>query len=177
MSDHARPNDRGSEQTDLPTSVSNMLEEARMLLPGAQALFGFQLIVVFDQSFGERLSIAEQHLHLAATVLTAIAIGLLMAPAAYHRQAEPQSVSLHFLGMASRQITWGTVPLAIALCLEIYLIATLIATNPLVTIAVTGVVVVIFGALWYVQPRRAMSLSTAHSAHEQGRFEKRGAAD
>lgn len=177
MSDRAEPDDGGVQQTDLPTSVGNMLEEARMLLPGAQTLFGFQLIVVFEQSFGERLSTAEQHLHLAATVLTTLAIGLLMAPAAYHRQAEPRSVSLHFLGMASRQLTWGTVPLAVALCLEIYLIATLIATNSFVTIAATGVVVVIFGALWYVLPRRAMSSSARHGAHEQGRFEKRGAAD
>jgi hypothetical protein len=157
MSNLARPNDGGFEQTDLPTSVSNMLEEARMLLPGAQTLFGFQLIVVFEQSFGERLSTAEQHLHLAATVLTAISIALLMAPAAYHRQVEPQSVSLRFLGSASRQLTWGTAPLAIALCFEIYLIATLIATNWLVTTAATGLLVVMFGLLWYVLPRRATS--------------------
>lgn len=166
MSDRARSNDGGFQRTDLPTSVGNMLEEARMLLPGAQTLFGFQLIVVFEQSFGERLSTVEQHLQLTATVLTAIAIGLLMAPAAYHRQVEPQSVSLRFLGLASRQLTWGTVPLAIALCLEIYLIATLIATTRYVVIAATGTIVLVFGALWYVLPRRATSPREAPGAYE-----------
>ncbi len=156
----------GFQRTDLPTSVSNMLEEARMLLPGSQTLFGFQLIVVFNQSFGERLSTVEQYLHLAAMLLTAIAIALLMAPAAYHRQVEPQSVSLRFLGMASRQLTWGTIPLAISICVEVYLVATLIATNQLVVFGLTGLLVAVFGVLWYVLPRRATPLAEAPGAHE-----------
>ena len=166
MSDDSRTSDGGFQKTELTTSVGNVLEEARMLLPGAQTLFGFQLIVVFEQTFRDRLSTAEQHLHLAATVLTAIAIGLLMAPAAYHRQAEPQSVSLRFLGMASRQLTWGTVPLAMALCLEVYLISTLVATHWLVTVAVTAPLVVTFALLWYIVPRRATSPHEAPGTHE-----------
>ena len=156
----------GFQRTDLPTSVSNMLEEARMLLPGSQTLFGFQLIVVFNQSFGERLSTVEQYLHLAATLLTVVAIALLMAPAAYHRQVEPQSVSLHFLGMASRELTWGAVPLVISLCFGVYLVTTLIATNPVVALGPTGLLLADFGVLWYVLPRRATPSADAPNAHE-----------
>jgi len=33
-------------------TISHLLEECRMVLPGIQALFGFQLIAVFNQPFG-----------------------------------------------------------------------------------------------------------------------------
>ena len=39
----------------LETEVEQILEEARMVLPGIQALFGFQLIAVFNQRFDEAL--------------------------------------------------------------------------------------------------------------------------
>jgi len=94
--------------TDLDTSASNLLEEARMLLPGTQTLFGFQLAVVFTGTFRDQLAAAEQYVHLVAMVLTAVAIALLMAPAAYHRQAEPESVSRRFVRLATGQLVWGS---------------------------------------------------------------------
>jgi hypothetical protein len=63
------------------------VEEARMVLPGMQALFGFQLIAVFNNRFGQ-LSFADQVVHFCAVLLVAVAIGLIMTPAAYHRQVE-----------------------------------------------------------------------------------------
>jgi Family of unknown function (DUF6328) len=38
------------------------IEEARMVLPGIQALFGFQLMAVFNQRFNE-LTAGEQLIH------------------------------------------------------------------------------------------------------------------
>jgi hypothetical protein len=45
-----------SEELSLDSAASHLLEECRMVLPGIQALFGFQLIAVFNQNFGESLS-------------------------------------------------------------------------------------------------------------------------
>ncbi len=36
------------------------IEEARMVLPGIQALFGFQLIAAFNQRFSELKALAQQ---------------------------------------------------------------------------------------------------------------------
>jgi antibiotic biosynthesis monooxygenase (ABM) superfamily enzyme len=69
-----------------------------MVLPGAQALFGFQLIAVFSQRF-EALSEHQQILHLTALFPVAVAIALVMTPAIYHRLAEPHSVSRTFLAV------------------------------------------------------------------------------
>src|ERR1700674_1041889 len=72
------------------------IEEARMVLPGIQALFGFQLIAVFNERF-RQLPTPEQAMHFAAILLIALAIALIMTPAAYHRQVEPGSVSAFFV--------------------------------------------------------------------------------
>jgi hypothetical protein len=72
--------------TPLTIRIEHMLTEARVVLPGAQALFGFQLSIVLTRSFAE-LSAAARAIHAASLCLVALAIILLMAPAAYHRIA------------------------------------------------------------------------------------------
>jgi hypothetical protein len=52
-----------------------------MVLPGIQALFGFQLVAVFNQRFTE-LSNFVQLTHFAALMLTAQAILFVLTPAA-----------------------------------------------------------------------------------------------
>jgi hypothetical protein len=75
-----------NEILSLAKAVQYLLEECRMVLPGMQALFGFQLIAVFSQAFHDHLSKFEQWLHLLALVLVAIAIALVMTPVAIHRK-------------------------------------------------------------------------------------------
>jgi hypothetical protein len=48
----------------LEEEATHVTDEARMVLPGVQAVLGFQLIAVFNQRFQE-LSAGEQLLHLA----------------------------------------------------------------------------------------------------------------
>ena len=62
----------------LEEEVDHIIEEIRMVLPGIQALFGFQLIAVFNQRFSELLPRTGQVLHLAALILVAAAKGLIM---------------------------------------------------------------------------------------------------
>jgi putative transcriptional regulator len=89
------------EEVSLNTAATHILEECRMVLPGIQALFGFQLIAVFSQGFSEKLSEAQQQLHLAAIVLVVIAIALVMAPAAIHRQTSQRAAALLCLFLAA----------------------------------------------------------------------------
>ncbi len=53
------------------------IQEARMVLPGIQALFGFQLIAVFNERFKE-LAEDARLIHFSATVLIAVAIALII---------------------------------------------------------------------------------------------------
>lgn len=149
-----RPGD-DEERLSLEASVSNLLEETRILLPGTQTLFGFQLIVVFESSFHDRLTSTEQNLHLVAMLLTIVAISLCMTPAAYRRQVEQDSASEQFVRLASRLLVLGTVPLATAICIDAYLVAQVITGNDGVSLVLALGAGAVFVVLWYLMPRAA----------------------
>ena len=85
--------DETKQELSLPKAMDNLIEECRMLLPGIQALFGFQLIAVFNSTFAEKLSSLEQEIHLLAIGLVGLSIALILTPAAYHRQIEHVSIT------------------------------------------------------------------------------------
>src|SRR4029079_2877277 len=89
-----------AEPASLKDQARNVLEEARMVLPGIQALFGFQLIAVFNQRF-DKIPFSDQVLHLVAVALVALSAGLVMTPAAFHREVEPHDVSERFLRIST----------------------------------------------------------------------------
>src|SRR5258706_7870662 len=93
-----------NEPLSLHDATNLLLEECRTILPGIQALFGFQLIAIFNVSFDEKLGNLEQMLHLAAIVLVILAVALIMTPAAYHRQTTPMNVNTAFIKLASNSL-------------------------------------------------------------------------
>ncbi len=141
------------EELSLDAAAAHLLEECRMVLPGIQALFGFQLIAFFNQGFGEKLSHTQQLLHLSALVLTTLAMALVMTPAALHRQAEPTSVSERFLWMASNMVLAGMLPLALAVGLDAYVVASIVFDHDAVAAALAVLLVAVFIFLWLVLPR------------------------
>ena len=147
------------EQLSLDQAATHLLEECRMVLPGIQALFGFQMIAVFNQRFATDLSRAEQRLHLAAIMLVVSAIILVMAPAAYHRQAEPRSVSEQFVRVSSRLLLWSMVPLAVSIGLDVFLVSRLVLQNTTVALVIAGAAMVITFAVWWLLPWVARSRS------------------
>jgi hypothetical protein len=139
------------ERISLEAATSYILEECRMVLPGIQALFGFQLIAVFNDTFEESLSEGQQLLHLTALVLVTLSIALVMAPAALHRQSEPEAVSRRFMRVASSLLLAGMFPLALGVLLDVYLVTELIAGTSIAA-AVTGALLAAFAALWLWLP-------------------------
>jgi uncharacterized protein DUF6328 len=134
-------------------ALGQTLDEARMVLPGVQALFGFQLIAVFSDGFGRLLSEAEQLLHLAAIALVTIAIALVMTPAAYHRQVDPRRATPAFIRLASRFVSGAMLPLAAAISIDLDLVSRVITNSGRVAAAIGGAAFVLFLALWFAFPR------------------------
>ena len=151
----SKPRGTGKKQEiSLDDAAAHLLEECRMVLPGIQALFGFQMIAVFNQGFGEKLSHAQQLLHLVAIVLTTLAMALVMTPAALHRQAEPTSVSERFLWLASNVVLAGMFPLALAVGLDAYVVASIVLHNDALAAVLAVVLLAVFIFLWLILPRR-----------------------
>jgi hypothetical protein len=148
---HGEQNGGDVEVQSLTGEADNILAEARMVLPGIQTLFGFQLIAVFNERF-TGLAGSWQAVHLAALAIAAVAMALVIAPAAYHRLAERGRITQDFIERASRFIACGMLALAISVVLDLALVSYMVIENLAATIAIGCVAAVLFGALWIVWP-------------------------
>jgi hypothetical protein len=137
--------------TPLQAKIEQMLTEARVVLPGVQALLGFQLSIVLTQSF-EQLPSSSKISHASSLFLVALAVVLLMAPAAYHRivYAGEDSQEMHRVGSAL--VTMATVPLALGLAGDVYVVITKIVGSPAIGGVASVVVLLFLMGLWYVYP-------------------------
>lgn len=124
-----------------------------MVLPGIQALFGFQLIAVFNQGFDEKLTSGEQQLHFLALFLVALAAALVMAPAAIHRQSQQRSVSERFIWVSSLLLLASMYPLALGMSLDVYLIARVVFGTSAIGLALSVLLLALLMLLWTVLPR------------------------
>ncbi len=122
-----------------------------MILPGIQALFGFQLIAVFSPGFGQKLSLAQQRLHVVAIGLVVLGIALVMAPAALHRQ-DPREVTATFIRVSTRLLLSSMAPLAASICLECYLVGAVVVGARAGAIMAAAFFAGFIG-LWFVLPR------------------------
>jgi hypothetical protein len=139
-------------KSDLSDAISYLLDECRMVLPGIQALFGFQLIAVFNQRFTE-ITPAEQAAHLAATGLVALSAALVMTPAAYHRTVEPRAVSDRFVRISTRLLLFGMLLLATGIAVDFFIVSAMISGSLVVSTLLACTLFAALFALWFVFPR------------------------
>ena len=136
--------------TPLHVKIEQMLTEARVILPGAQALFGFQLAIVLTEAF-ETLPNASRLVHAISLGLVALSVMLLMAPAAYHRivYAGEDSQDMHRVGSAL--VTAATAPLALGLAGDIYVVIGKII-DPTAGLGAAAFAFLVLAGLWYGYP-------------------------
>jgi cytochrome bd-type quinol oxidase subunit 2 len=108
--------------TKLNDKIQQVLTEVRVVLPGAQALLGFQFAALLVEGF-EKLPQASKYVHFVSLIFIALAIVLMMTPAAYHRMVERGENTEHFHRFASHALIAAMVPLALALCADLYVVA------------------------------------------------------
>jgi Family of unknown function (DUF6328) len=137
--------------TPLHAKIEQLLTEARVILPGAQALLGFQLIVMMTQAF-ERLPARVQSIHVAALLNLVIAVVLLIAPAAIHRLAFQGRDDAKLLGPGSLIVTLALLPLAVSICCDLWVaLYKLTGSDTTSTVGALVTAAVLLG-LWFVFP-------------------------
>src|SRR5437763_1872696 len=132
----------------LKDKVKNALDEARMLVIGAQVLAGLQFRSFFEKGF-DSLPLPSQLLTLVGLGLMLVAIGLLISPAAYHRIVERGEESEHFHRFASKVLVAALVPLALGLCGDVYVVVLKVTESQLVSVVAALVTLAIFWELWF----------------------------
>nr|WP_228531049.1 MULTISPECIES: DUF6328 family protein [Myxococcaceae] len=106
--------EQGGKGTELKDKIDHALQESRMVLPGAQALLGFQMAILLMKTF-DQLPWGSRVVHLASLGCVALSVLLLLTPAAYHRIVEQGEETQHFHRVASALVLASTVPLALGL--------------------------------------------------------------
>lgn len=110
------------EETPLSEKICHVLTEARVVLPGSQALLGFQFTTVLLETFGT-LAVAAKVAHFVSLALTAIAVVLLILPAAFHRLAENGEMTDRMHRFSSAMVLAGLVALAAGIGASVFVVA------------------------------------------------------
>jgi hypothetical protein len=139
------------EKTPLHTKIEQLLTEARVVLPGAQALVGFQLIVMMSKAF-DRLPPGVKAVHLVALLSLTLAIVLLICPAAIHRIAFGGADDPRLHSAGSLLITIALLPLAVAISCDLWVALTILFGEGLAALAGAVAAFALLMVLWFLLP-------------------------
>ena len=134
--------------TDLATKIKQVLTEARVVLPGAQALLGFQFAAILMDAF-EKLPKTSQFVHLASLALIAASIVLLMAPAAFHRIVERGQDTERLHRFSSAMVLCAMVPLGLGIAGDCYVVLNKVFDSASVAVSLAGLSLIFFFVLWF----------------------------
>ena len=139
-----------SEKERTDRQLTELLNELRVALPGAQVLLAFLFTAPFATRFG-RTTEFERALFFGCTVVTAAGVLLLLAPSVYHRMRWTRGGKHDVVVMGHRLFLAGTACLAVGLLLAVFLVGEFVfgLTEAVIATVVLGAIVV---GTWYVLP-------------------------
>lgn len=137
-----------AEGTKIKDKIKHVLTEARVVLPGAQALLGFQFITTLTEAF-EKLPLLSRYVHLLSLLLVALSIVLLMTPAAYHRIVERGEETEHFHRFASRALLASMLPLALGVTGDFFVVVRKVTESATAAIICAALMLVFFYGFWF----------------------------
>jgi hypothetical protein len=135
------------EKTPLEHRIVQVLTEARVVIPGAQAMLGFQLAMVLMETF-DQLPMSAKLVHLGSLFCIALTTIVLMAPAAYHRIVEQGEDTERFHTFASRMVLLALALLAPGFSGELYVVLQRIGLPTASVAASVGALLCFYGA-WF----------------------------
>jgi hypothetical protein len=135
---------------DYTSSRTNqILQEIRIVLPGTQALLGFQFIAFFNPSF-KSLSPHLQTYHLINLLLVTCSTVLLIAPVAYQEILENGHNTERFLRFTSRVLTLAMLLLLLGLAGDVFVASSFLKLASNLIPAIAAVSLGVFGfAMWF----------------------------
>jgi Family of unknown function (DUF6328) len=138
------------QERDLDQEWSELLEEHRVAMPGAQVLFTFLLILPFQNRF-EELTRAQEGLYFGAFLCASIAIVLLITPTASHRLRWRQHDKEALLRYATKTSIAALVLLAGAITSSVYLVGDFLFDLPTAFLS-TAIIAALFAWFWFALP-------------------------
>jgi hypothetical protein len=137
-----------NETTPIHEQVSQVLTEARVVLPGAQAMLGFAFLTMLTREF-DHLPKAAKSVHLFSFCMIALTVILLMTPAAFHRIAERGRDTRRVVRVASIMTVSAMIPLALGLAGGLYVVVRKILDSNPAAMAAAMSFLCFAGLLWF----------------------------
>jgi Family of unknown function (DUF6328) len=134
----------------LNRELGELLQELRVILPGVQVLLAFLLTAPFQQRFGA-IPGSMRNAFFAAIVCATLATACLIAPSAHHRMRWRAGEKERLVRVGNQLTIVGTVFLAAAIVLALYVVTDMLFTTNLAVLTAVGALVV-FAGLWYAVP-------------------------
>jgi hypothetical protein len=130
--------------------LSDLLQELRILLQGAQVLTAFLIVLPFSEGFG-RLDQIEKWVYLVTFMSSITGLVFISAPAAQHRLQRPLLDRERFKYFATRMIVIGMAAFSIALILATQLVSNeVVGYGPSLVVAL--LVASLIGVVWWLIP-------------------------
>ena len=153
-----------SKKERLNRELMELLQELRVVIPGVQVLLAFLLTAPFQQRFAQ-LPGSMRNAFFASIACATLATAFLIAPSAHHRLRWRAGEKERLVRLGNQMAIVGTVFLAAAIVLALYVITDVLFTTNLAILTAVGAVVV-FAGLWYALPMIWRSPSQEEQASE-----------
>lgn len=132
--------------------LSDMLQEIRVLLQGAQVLSAFLIVIPFNSGFAS-VDLSERWIYTATFLCSVTSLVLLSAPAAQHRLERPLQDRERFKASSTRAIVMGVAALSCALVLATLLVLSEVLGRPL-ALVIAAMIAGLIGLMWWIVPLR-----------------------
>jgi len=136
------------QRTPLKTKIDQALTEARVVLPGAQALLGFQLVTMFMDGF-DKLPNSSKFIHIASLALIALTTILLMTPAAFHRIAEGGEDTERMHTVASALLMGAMITLPLGICGDVFVVIEKVTKSISISVTCAILALAFFYGTWF----------------------------
>lgn len=149
------------------TEMRNIIEEARVVLPGIQALFGFQMIAVFNERFDAMAEYAKA-CHVLGLIMVIVSIAMVMTPAVYYRTCHGHA-NAPMVRLSARMIRGALCPLAIGLALDmftvLYVVSEDLSARMAISVGVALGTLALLSALWFLVPIKGRAAQRTDTRH------------
>jgi hypothetical protein len=132
----------------LEDQITHLLNELRIVLPGTQAILGFQFASVFTDQF-HRLSQTLQNIHLISLCFVLLSITILLGAPAFNRIVEPNKATEKFHGFASKVVLIALFFLSCGMSIELYVIGMTVTHSEQLSIILSAACFLLSLSLWF----------------------------
>jgi hypothetical protein len=143
--------EQASADVSLKDRVSDLMTETRIVLPGVQALLGFQFAAYLTDAFG-KLPANSRGAHDIGLLFLLVSMVLLMTPAPFHRLAEDGRETERLCRLSVTMIVAGLAALALGLAADVYVATAVVTKSSAAAICAATAAGAIGSSIWFAYP-------------------------